>query len=200
MRKLILICAALAACSPSESLPTACNPACAAGEVCVNAQCLVQADGGSDTAPADAPGGDAAPDVTTVDSGAADVGADIGGELVIDAGGDAAPEAAADVAPDAITCPTGRADCDGNAANGCEADTQGDRLNCGTCRRMCPSPDGASPTCTLGACTIRCDIGFGDCDGNAANGCENRLDNDSRHCGSCSNNCGGRACVAGVCR
>lgn len=55
----VLILAAFAACSPSESLPTACSPACAAGQVCVNAQCLAPVDGGGDAA--DSPQGRPSP-------------------------------------------------------------------------------------------------------------------------------------------
>ena len=197
MRYLFAALIVLAACSPAESLPTACSPACAAGQVCVNAQCLAPVDGGADAA-RDVAAVDAPPaDVAAQESGAPDAAVD----AVIDSGSavDVAPEAAVDVAPDALTCTMGFGDCDGIAANGCEADTQIDWINCGRCGVTCPSPDGAHPMCSSGVCGITCVLGVGNCDGNAANGCETRLDT-SAHCGSCSNNCGVRSCVMGACR
>lgn len=191
----VLILAAFTACSPSESLPTACSPACAAGQVCVNAQCLAPVDGGGDAA--DVPGLDVAVDARPVDVAAADVVDAAAVDAQPDAVSDVAPEAAVDVAVDALVCPMGFADCDGMAANGCETDTRTNFNHCGGCGMRCPSP-GAMPACTLGHCGIVCFDGSGNCDSNDANGCEARLDT-SAHCGSCSNSCGVQACVMGRC-
>jgi hypothetical protein len=67
----------------------------------------------------------------------------------------------------------GFGDCDGNAANGCEADTRTSAAHCGALRpRVLPAPT-PRRACAAGACAIAtCAAGFGDCDGNAANGCE----------------------------
>jgi hypothetical protein len=45
-----------------------------------------------------------------------------------------------------------------------------------------------------------CPSGYGDCDANAANGCETNLANSAAHCGACANVCpAGRSCAAGAC-
>jgi len=51
---------------------------------------------------------------------------------------------------------------------------------------------------------VVCAAGFGDCDGNAGNGCETDLRASTQHCGACSNACASGAgatatCSAGVC-
>ncbi|MFO0558320.1 MAG: hypothetical protein U0269_09885 [Polyangiales bacterium] len=80
-----------------------------------------------------------------------------------------------------------------------------DPSNCGACGNGC-SVANAVARCTGGACGVeRCLDGFGDCDNNAANGCETRLDS-TDHCGACGRRCDGstpncdaltRACVTG---
>ena len=196
-----LVLATITACAPSESLPTTCSPACAAGQVCVNAQCLAPVDGGGDVVDV------RVVDAQLVDTQATDAGPDappdaVAVDAAVDAGGDAAdsaPEAAADVPADALTCPMGFADCDGMAANGCETDTRTDFNHCGGCGMRCLIAGDGTPTCTLGSCGVACGVGQGNCDGMFANGCETRIDT-SAHCGSCSTNCGVRSCVMGSCR
>lgn len=68
------------------------------------------------------------------------------------------------------------------------------------------SPANAVPMCVSGGCGIAsCNAGFADCDGNAANGCEQDLNNNSDHCGTCFNRCANQfvnaqaTCVAGSC-
>ena len=60
-------------------------------------------------------------------------------------------------------------------------------------------------TCT-GACLPPCPVGWADCDGSPANGCEARLGSDASHCGACGNACAApgapgtvAACSSGVC-
>jgi hypothetical protein len=44
--------------------------------------------------------------------------------------------------------------------------------------------------CAMGACTVAtCNAGFGNCDGNAANGCETPTGNSPMHCGACGAAC-----------
>jgi hypothetical protein len=89
------------------------------------------------------------------------------------------------------SCNTGFADCDHNAANGCEANLTNDVRNCGACGVVC-SANNATSTCAASACQIAaCNPGFGDCDGNASNGCEVNLLTSVNNCGAC-----GRACSA----
>jgi len=95
-------------------------------------------------------------------------------------------------------------DCDGNTVNGCEAELTRDLMHCGGCGRACSFAH-ATAACTMGACAIaRCDTGFGNCDGNEANGCETNLNESAAHCGMCGMPCSPAnatgVCTAGVCR
>jgi hypothetical protein len=99
------------------------------------------------------------------------------------------------------TCNAGFADCDGNAANGCETAVGTDKNNCGTCGYVCSSTNGTA-SCSGSKCSISCNAGFGNCDGNVATGCETPL-NTPANCGSCATACnvanGSAACTAGAC-
>jgi hypothetical protein len=101
-----------------------------------------------------------------------------------------------------IACDVGFGNCDGGVANGCETDLQTDVAHCGVCETACDATDG-TPSCTAGACGITCDAGFGNCDGDASNGCEVNLQTDVTHCGvcetACSGNHGAPSCTAGLC-
>ena len=99
------------------------------------------------------------------------------------------------------TCATGFADCDGDVANGCEQPTDSDVNNCGGCGVVCAPDHGGTATCTNGVCGYtNCAAGFGDCDGDASNGCEASLGDDNANCGMCGNACGGgTVCAGGVC-
>jgi hypothetical protein len=66
-------------------------------------------------------------------------------------------------------------------------DTQSDATHCNGCDIQCASGMNASPICTAGACSLRCDPGFDDCD--AASGCETTVALDVSHCGECDNAC-----------
>jgi hypothetical protein len=98
-----------------------------------------------------------------------------------------------------FVCSAGWADCDGNAANGCEVSTETDPTHCGSCTNVCATPPNGTASCVLSACTMTCNAGFGNCDGNAANGCEANLSSDSQHCGSCTTTCGTFSCSSGQC-
>ena len=103
-----------------------------------------------------------------------------------------------------FACVAGFADCDGNPANGCEVDTQGDIAHCGSCTSAC-NPPNAAPACTAGVCAVAtCVTGFGDCDGNASNGCETDVRRSTASCGGCGRACPDRdnafpGCLAGAC-
>ncbi len=101
------------------------------------------------------------------------------------------------------TCNAGFGDCDGQAANGCETNLNASVGNCGTCGNACSFPN-AGAGCSNGACAIgSCNAGFGNCDGQAANGCETDLDSSLGNCGTCGNACNlanaSSACTGGVC-
>jgi hypothetical protein len=94
-------------------------------------------------------------------------------------------------------------DCNGMGADGCEANTVMDTSNCGGCGMMCTVIHG-TPACSNGTCAVKtCDSGWGDCDGNAANGCEKDVTKDARNCGKCGYACAGnqsvQSCSTGKC-
>ncbi|MGE3671949.1 MAG: hypothetical protein AB7K71_19925, partial [Polyangiaceae bacterium] len=63
---------------------------------------------------------------------------------------------------------------------------------CGTA--FCEERPHAKTECGANACNYVCRDGYGDCDGNASNGCETKLV-DPKHCGSCTTACGtGQLC------
>jgi len=98
-------------------------------------------------------------------------------------------------------CNTGFANCDNNPTNGCETPTNTNN-NCGACGTVC-SRTNAVASCASGSCaTVACNTGFGDCDGNANNGCETPI-NSLTHCGACNTACAltnaTESCSAGAC-
>ncbi len=106
------------------------------------------------------------------------------------------------------TCAAGYGDCDANPANGCETDTRTAVTHCGACGRAWAVANG-TPRCMGSLCAVAtCNGGFGNCDGNAANGCEVNNQIDPRHCGACGTlcnlpnslpTCSGGRCVLGAC-
>ena len=86
-----------------------------------------------------------------------------------------------------LQCSTNFADCDGAPANGCEVDLQNDPLHCSGCTLACDSTNGTS-SCSGGNCAIVCNGGFGNCDGDVGNGCEQPL-NTTQHCAGCGTAC-----------
>jgi hypothetical protein len=89
-----------------------------------------------------------------------------------------------------------------NAGSFDVADAKNDVNNCGACGNVCSVANGA-PQCSGGTCQIKaCNSGFGDCDRNAANGCETNLSS-VNNCGACGNACssanGISSCTAGLC-
>ncbi|MFO0601898.1 MAG: FG-GAP-like repeat-containing protein [Polyangiales bacterium] len=102
-----------------------------------------------------------------------------------------------------ITCAAGFGNCDGSAANGCEVNLASTAAHCGACGRACSLPN-ATASCAAGACGVAsCNAGFGNCDGNPANGCEANLATTAAHCGACGRACSlpnaTAACSAGGC-
>ena len=97
------------------------------------------------------------------------------------------------------TCNPGFDNCDNNSANGCETSLSS-ISNCGTCGKSC-SFQNASALCSGGSCALgTCNSGFGDCDGNPANGCESAL-NSVTSCGACGVACtGAERCLGGSCQ
>ncbi|MDB4931083.1 MAG: putative integrin-like protein [Myxococcaceae bacterium] len=93
----------------------------------------------------------------------------------------------------ALTCAAGQADCDGDPRNGCEATLAGNPRHCLACGTACSAGPHADAVCAATGCAARCQAGFADCDGSAADGCEVELASDAANCGAC-----GRACTANM--
>ncbi len=60
--------------------------------------------------------------------------------------------------------------------------------HCGGCDQPCARPANANATCAAGVCSFGCAVGFGDCSGGAADGCETDLST-AQDCGACGREC-----------
>ncbi len=96
-----------------------------------------------------------------------------------------------------LQCADGTADCDTVAANGCEVVIVSDTHNCGACGMHCDDRPHTLKACASGRCQYTCLPGFGDCDGDATNGCEADLTQPS-HCGACTRSCTGSTGLCSV--
>lgn len=123
------------------------------------------------------------------------------------------PDGAVAFLPDG-GCPTNYGNCDDDSTNGCEADFRVGVNHaipgvpapnniyisaCGSCGAAnCGGGNTHRARCTNGSCTpLSCDTGYFDCDGNEANSCESRLQ-EQGHCGTCDTVCpAGQSCRPG---
>ncbi len=105
-----------------------------------------------------------------------------------------------------VTCSDASTACpsDGTAPSGtqCAAapDACHDAPKCNGTDKTCPAAVDNCPlspanavgraTCVDGKCKLPgCNVGYADCDGNALNGCEAKLDRDNNNCGACGTAC-----------
>lgn len=120
-------------------------------------------------------------------------------------------------------CVGGYGDCNiDRTTDGCEVDLTTSATDCGACGNVCAvgvsctageclcggveacSLTGAHHTdasCSGSECTLTCEAGYSDCDGDASNSCEAHLATDSKNCGTCGTDCtlSGEQCVNGAC-
>lgn len=106
------------------------------------------------------------------------------------------------------SCTPGYQDCNSDVTDGCEVDTQTDVNSCGACKAAACSAVHGTPSCSGGSCTIVCALGFGDCDGSVASGCETATASSAIHCGGCNKPCSAKngtgvcqnsSCAVGAC-
>jgi hypothetical protein len=97
------------------------------------------------------------------------------------------------------------ASCSDSLQNGDESDVDCGAA-CSACLpgQKCRLPgDCAGGDCTNGRCSLSCLDGKGNCDGDAANGCETNLKTDARYCGACDRPCdlahASARCTGGTC-
>ncbi|MFZ5444008.1 MAG: MopE-related protein [Myxococcota bacterium] len=97
------------------------------------------------------------------------------------------------------TCNLGFADCDQTYSNGCEKNVSNDVANCGACNSPCMVAHG-TPGCANSTCTVAsCDMGWGNCNNMASDGCEQDTTGSIAHCGACNSPCPTRANAASIC-
>lgn len=87
-------------------------------------------------------------------------------------------------------CDTNYANCNLLSEDGCEVNLLTDPEHCGACDDAACSTAGGVAGCSAGECTIECNDGFDDCDGNVRdNGCEINTAKHVSHCGDCERAC-----------
>jgi hypothetical protein len=101
-------------------------------------------------------------------------------------------------------CDDGYGDCDPGLA-ACETNLLTNVDNCGGCGNACPR-NNATPLCSAGACSLQCNLGWGDCNRMMNDGCESNLMASTSACGACGISCETRvqntvtiACRSGRC-
>jgi hypothetical protein len=94
-------------------------------------------------------------------------------------------------------------DCNGDPSDGCELPLDKDLKNCGKCNNVCPAAANGVPACVMGKCVVgSCNNGWGDCNMDLKDGCEDNLLLDAKNCGACGNACPNNApfCNQGKCQ
>lgn len=95
-----------------------------------------------------------------------------------------------------ISCASGLTAC-----NGACVDVVSDVNHCGACGTTCSGSQASAMACVGGQCAVAaCQPSWGNCDANAANGCETSLVSNTTHCGACGRTCAaGQSCRQGMC-
>jgi Stigma-specific protein, Stig1 len=99
-------------------------------------------------------------------------------------------------------------DCNMDPMDGCESNTAADPMNCTACGMKCNLPN-AVAGCANGCFVQSCNMGFGNCNNNPADGCEANLAIDKANCGTCGKvcanvpngfpGCANSTCIVGGC-
>jgi hypothetical protein len=94
-----------------------------------------------------------------------------------------------------VECQAPFRDCDARADNGCEVSIADDPAHCGGCGNACAVERAAAMACSEGVTCVatECTEGYGDCDGQAENGCETFV-RTPEHCGGCAGSDAAQAC------
>lgn len=87
----------------------------------------------------------------------------------------------------------------GHGGQSCAPPLDTDIDNCGAEGNVCSPRSNSVPDCEACACTFTCNVGYGDCDGDASNGCETDLRVSNTHCGACGFGCEAPGCDDGAC-
>jgi MYXO-CTERM domain-containing protein len=101
-------------------------------------------------------------------------------------------------------CDAGFDNCNSHPVDGCEVDLTSDPLNCATCGNACHYPNGTGK-CVNSVCRLAsCDLGWDNCNGDEADGCETFPNTNPDHCGGCNQVCDlagvdENGCVDGTC-
>jgi hypothetical protein len=135
-----------------------------------------------------------APAVTTVDAPADAPAPDAAPDLARDTAPDLAPEVMGVCAglTNGAPCPDGHC-----CAGACVSNRSVN--SCGSSCNPCPARANTFVGCDGQSCTHGCYAGYGDCDGNAANGCETSTTQSAQHCGGCAMACQPAHAVNGRC-
>ncbi len=128
------------------------------------------------------------------------VAADVDPSTLTDWNGTVSSPDGGSCTPGTESCNGADDDCDGRIDEG--FDLQTDPLNCGTCGNACSATNGMA-SCSAGSCSVGCDTGFGDCNGDPTDGCETDLQSTATDCGTCGNACSfanaSASCASGAC-
>jgi hypothetical protein len=99
-----------------------------------------------------------------------------------------------------VICNAGYSNCNGILADGCEVNLQSDVNNCSACGNACPQRPNAVSLCSSSNCSLVCNTGYANCNGNNTDGCEINIKTDANNCNACGFVCqAGRVCMNGAC-
>jgi hypothetical protein len=88
--------------------------------------------------------------------------------------------------------------CGNTIDDDCDGQVDEQPCNC-TLNSQCPGAANASGSCQGGMCTIVCNAGFANCNGNNIDGCEIALNSDPDNCGGCGLSCPNRPNATRTC-